>query len=227
MKYQGSFELSIEASGEYWFKSHYNPSHVTYIPAGILFNGGEGSIYGIPLSSIPLRRFHITFSYGANTGAGDHVCVGITESTDFDIGKTSGMGQKMYCVYGAPIAAYHNLDPPTCPECGACNNWCTSCTSNSNEDCSSCSNDYFLQPSSTTCYFFCPTGYYGNTNTNVCTLCHAYCSACTGASNTECSSCKSGYYLQPSPSSTTCLSTCPETLYYPDSSTNTCASNYY
>ena len=40
-------------------------------------------------------------------------------------------------------------------------------------------------------------------------LCHAYCATCTGALDTECLSCNSGYYLQ----GNTCVQTCSTNSY--------------
>lgn len=105
-----------------------------------------------------------------------------------------------------------------------CDTSCNVCADSTNSQCSSCNSGYFLQPSSTICLSTCTTGYYGNTTNGICTLCDTSCSTCTGASNTQCPSCNSGYYLQPS--STTCLSTCPSTNYYPNSTTNTCKSKF-
>ena len=56
-----------------------------------------------------------------------------------------------------------------------------------------------------------------------CEACDSACATCTGGSSSQCTSCNSGFFLQPS--STTCLDTCPTSYYYADSSTNTCKSN--
>ena len=53
----------------------------------------------------------------------------------------------------------------------------------------------------------------------ICNQCHDYCAACEGGSNTQCTSCNFGYYLQPY--STTCSSDCLDP-YYADSITNKC-----
>lgn len=106
-----------------------------------------------------------------------------------------------------------------------CDLSCSICTGPSNNNCSSCKSSYFLQPSSTICLSTCPTAYYKNTVSNVCILCDTSCSACSDTSNTQCSACNSGYYLQPSLA--TCLSSCPPIGYYIDGTTNTCNSNHY
>ena len=104
-----------------------------------------------------------------------------------------------------------------------CHPSCIACTGSLNRQCTSCASGYYLQPSSTTCLSSCPSGYTGNPTTRQCILCDTACSMCTGTSYTECSACKSGYYLQPS--STICLSSCPSMGYFPNSGSNICDSN--
>ena len=53
-----------------------------------------------------------------------------------------------------------------------------------------------------------------------CKACHSVCAVCTGGTSNDCSSCNSGYFLQPS--STTCASTCPSN-YYGNPTTKTCS----
>ena len=103
--------------------------------------------------------------------------------------------------------------------CSACHASCSQCTSTSNTACSACKSGYYLQPSSTICQSSCPTGYWKDTTNNVCSACHASCSQCTGSLNTQCSACKSSYFLQPS--STICQSSCP-TGYWKDTTNNVC-----
>ena len=71
-----------------------------------------------------------------------------------------------------------------------------------------------------TCESTCPEGYFPNSTTNICDACNGACATCTGPTDTECSTCNIGFYLQPS--STTCLTTCPSEGFWPNSSTNTC-----
>ena len=91
--------------------------------------------------------------------------------------------------------------------CASCNNWCSECTGSLNTQCSACSPGYFLQPSSTTCLDTCPDGYWGDSLSHTCVLCHTSCEVCSDGTHTQCAFCKPGYFLQPS--STTCLNYCP------------------
>ena len=133
----------------------------------------------------------------------------------------------------------HYLQPPpsdttclgSCPngywlddesnQCQPCHAFCSICTSSSHTECTVCNSGFFLQPSSTTCSDSCPDGYWLNSTSNVCENCDISCAICSSSDNTQCSACKSGYFLQPS--LTTCLSTCP-THYYANTSLNTCES---
>ena len=65
--------------------------------------------------------------------------------------------------------------------------------------------------------------YYNVTLTcpNGCLPCNAACSTCTGSANTQCSACKTNYFLQPS--SMTCLNSCPSTGYYPNTTSQVCS----
>ena len=52
-------------------------------------------------------------------------------------------------------------------------------------------------------------GYYLS-GSYICTKCYTGCATCTGTNSNECTSClKESYYLQPSPNSNTCATTCP------------------
>ena len=103
--------------------------------------------------------------------------------------------------------------------CAACHSACTECSGPNFNQCSACSTGYFLQPASTICLNFCPNGYGEDTVNRVCVSCDTSCSQCTGPTNTQCSACSPGYFLQPS--STTCLDSCP-VLYWADLTNNIC-----
>ena len=105
--------------------------------------------------------------------------------------------------------------------CIACHPACSVCTGSLDSQCSACKTNYYLQPSpsETTCLDSCPDGYWPDDLTNKCQTCHASCSICTGAENTVCTACKSGFFLQPS--SATCSDSCPAG-YGGESATNTC-----
>lgn len=130
------------------------------------------------------------------------------------------------------------LDPRTlvgclssCPEgyygypnsniCFACYYVCSTCSGGTNLDCTSCSSGYYLQPTSNQCLTSCPAGYYKDTTLRRCGNCHPSCATCSGSESTQCSSCSTGFFLQPS--STTCSTSCPAVGYWSDSSKNTCS----
>ncbi|KAL4506318.1 hypothetical protein ABPG73_017052 [Tetrahymena malaccensis] len=66
---------------------------------------------------------------------------------------------------------------------------------------SQCPTNKFKNPDNT-CKPSCPKGYYKDYQQQSCLLCDTKCSACTGSSPTECSSCNLGYELN----GTTCIS---------------------
>ena len=107
--------------------------------------------------------------------------------------------------------------------CLPCFAACSACTGENNGQCSACFSGYFLQlsPATSTCLDSCPVGYWGDITINTCIECDAACSDCTGAANTQCSACNTGYFLQPN--STTCLDSCPDG-YWQDSANHSCAS---
>ena len=104
--------------------------------------------------------------------------------------------------------------------CASCNKWCSQCTGSLNSECSACSLGYFLQPSSATCLDSCPSGYWEDTTNHICSPCDPSCSEYLDGTNTQCSSCKPGYFLQPS--STICLDSCP-TGYWRDTVNHICS----
>ena len=127
--------------------------------------------------------------------------------------------------------------------CAACHLACSICMGPLIHQCYACNSGYFLQPSRIGCDDSCPDGYWpdytskscqechnfclkcsGNgfwqdAGSKQCQPCHAYCSICTSASNTDCTVCNSGFFLQPS--STTCSDSCP-TGYGKNCATKTC-----
>ena len=108
--------------------------------------------------------------------------------------------------------------------CTPCNAACEACLDGTHTQCSSCNSGFFLQPlpSTSTCLDFCPQGYWGNTGSHTCDTCSTACSGCTGASDTQCTDCNPGYFLQPAPSATTCLNSCPPG-YWEDTTNHICA----
>lgn len=112
----------------------------------------------------------------------------------------------------------------------ACSSGCDGCTSSSATSCTSCSPSVsptlYLSPSGS-CAAACPTGSIPESDGQYCMLCDDACVHCTALGNTNCvaaSGCRSGYYQQPSPDTTSCLASCPAIGYYPNSVTNKCES---
>ena len=104
--------------------------------------------------------------------------------------------------------------------CAPCHEACSSCTGPSKSQCESCHPGYYLQWNSTKCLKGCVApGYWPDPLTNLCATCSAECKSCSGPFNTQCTSCNSGFFLQPH--STTCSYLCPAG-YYPDSQVNVC-----
>ena len=188
--------------------------------------GGPEWAWGSPINSLGgVRSFYITTE--------GQTCIGICNQATVDSVFCTDM-----CPYqpwiqtgnlGYPYANYPcdstcssgNCYGPAPNLC--CHASCKTCWGPSSTVCSECTAGNFLQPSSTTCSNSCPTGYWGNSATKTCDACHTYCAACTGATSTQCSSCKTGYFKQPAPNANTCASTCPSG-YYKNTGTNTCSS---
>jgi proprotein convertase subtilisin/kexin type 5 len=110
--------------------------------------------------------------------------------------------------------------------CVLCSSPCASCGS-SITDCLSCQSSpqqTYLQPLAVhLCLTSCPNNYFPVPSpSNNCQKCPVQCTLCTGPSNTECSACSSGNYLQPAPFTTTCTSTCP-LHYYANNTLHECA----
>ena len=124
------------------------------------------------------------------------------------------------CLSTCPVGYWQDTDNHICASCDVA---CAACTSSASTQCSACKTGFFLRPTGTGCQNSCPSpGYWQDTTNHICAGCHTACSVCTGSSNTQCSACKSGYFLQPAPDDTTCLSTCP-VGYWKDNTDHICA----
>ena len=123
------------------------------------------------------------------------------------------------CLYSCPAGYWQDTTNNICAACSAA---CSRCTDSSSYQCSACKPGFFLQPASTICLDSCPSGYWGDTGINVCSACDAACSLCTGSSNTQCLTCNSGFFLQPVPQDTTCISSCP-LGFWEDATNHICA----
>lgn len=112
---------------------------------------------------------------------------------------------------------------PWANACSPCYIGCATCTNYGYNLCLTCFSGYYFQPTSTnvsSCLTFCPLdGYWADSSSNKCVACASSCKRCTGPTNSMCTVCNNGYYLQPN--SMTCDATCPQN-YFPDSTSNTC-----
>lgn len=107
--------------------------------------------------------------------------------------------------------------------CSNCDGSCVGCTYSST-NCIACHSSYYRQAGSTLCVNPCPSGYYGDPNTNLCTLCPSGCSVCSyGSGLLPCTSCKvsSGVYYYLDSTTNNCVPQCPST-YYANSTDLTC-----
>lgn len=134
------------------------------------------------------------------------------------------------CVSGYFVNASATTCQTTCSDgfwtnslgniCSLCPHECLTCQGSTTPNCTSCKEGYFFITNTSECLPSCPAGYYASTEEGICQPCDEACATCNGSSHDDCSSCNSGYFLQPySPS---CLRTCPEHKYWPDTETNTC-----
>ena len=96
---------------------------------------------------------------------------------------------------------YPNGTGAACLPCDITKN-CLACTT-PGTFCSTCTGVYFLTGS--VCTTTCPTGFYGEPSTNLCTGCNGACATCSGPSASNCSSCPANTFL----SVDTCVLTCP------------------
>ena len=122
------------------------------------------------------------------------------------------------CLSSCPVGYAASPGSTTCSLCYLS---CLTCSGTTNLDCTSCKSGFFLQPNSNQCLTSCPTKYYKDTTVSKCIACQLECTTCFGPSNSQCNSCQSGYFLQPT--STSCLDSCP-LGYWSDSSKNICSS---
>eukprot|EP00359_Climacostomum_virens_P002991 CAMPEP_0204914714 /NCGR_PEP_ID=MMETSP1397-20131031/12618_1 /ASSEMBLY_ACC=CAM_ASM_000891 /TAXON_ID=49980 /ORGANISM="Climacostomum Climacostomum virens, Strain Stock W-24" /LENGTH=310 /DNA_ID=CAMNT_0052086423 /DNA_START=216 /DNA_END=1143 /DNA_ORIENTATION=+ len=78
----------------------------------------------------------------------------------------------------------------------------------SSDGCTSCKNGGLLHPSNKACYTNCPSGYWADHPNKICRECNYACAECNGPdSDSACSKCRNGFYLQPA--SASCALTCP------------------
>eukprot|EP00439_Symbiodinium_sp_Y106_P000855 s231_g1.t1 len=116
------------------------------------------------------------------------------------------------CNYECPPGYYEHGTEEVGGLCKLCSDNCVECTGAL--VCEVCKNNYFLDPTSSTCKTSCPAGWYENIpdetvdTGRTCMQCPAPCNTCNSAN--ECTECKDSAFLTPFG---TCEYTCPPGLY--------------
>jgi proprotein convertase subtilisin/kexin type 5 len=143
----------------------------------------------------------------------------------------STIGANLYlhvssCLLTCPDGYYANSVGNTCDPC---HYGCATCTGPLLTNCTVCSDynnsgtivTYYKIVAATTCDVSCPGGQFINSKApNSCAYCDNSCISCSiSSSNCTINACASGYYYLPSTSN--CLSTCPNN-YYANNSTGIC-----
>ncbi|EET02150.1 VSP [Giardia duodenalis ATCC 50581] len=150
---------------------------------------------------------------------GDENCATCTEgTTPQKCSKCKAAGEKLYlkkessgtgtCVSAVECTAAGSYFPDSTSdpkECKACEATCATCAGAAASQCTSCKTDkpYLKKDSPTnpagTCVAAdgCGDGSYADTSSKECKACHGDCAACTGALETDCTSCQeSSKYLK-------------------------------
>lgn len=109
--------------------------------------------------------------------------------------------------------------------CSKCGSGCARCENEQTNNCSACLPGYYFDNTTNACGTSCPDGFYTNNETLRCIPCPETCETCSGSDtqNVSCLSCSSGYYLQLPPHPPTCLTTCLDPTFCPNSSDNSCS----
>ena len=241
----GTFELNVDNS---FLKTRYNAAYVSYPDSTtvVVASGATTRIIGEPITTTSVRSYQLKF-----TNYGTDICFGLISTPDIDsvtldggdfsehwgvcVGATYPTGQLVTecpcdpCATGcATCTGAASTDCTSCitgyyyeTTCKPCHAACSACFDYSSVHCTACKPGYFLHPASTICADYCPDRHWKDTTNNTCVPCDIACSACLGSSNSECSACNSGYFLQPSPESTTCLNSCPSG-YWKDITNHIC-----
>ena len=122
------------------------------------------------------------------------------------------------CLENCPSSYYPDDEKGACNACYA---YCTTCTGPNKNNCASCADGFYFNPTNQTCSTSCPDGYWKDKSSNNCASCDAACLKCLSAGSEQCVDCVEGYYLQPQ--SVGCNASCPSG-YYPNSSARACYS---
>ena len=136
------------------------------------------------------------------------------------------------CVSGYYLqpAPNNSICLTTCPDlywknsrvCTACHSYCSECNGSTKNKCTACKEAYIYQSVvATTCDTYCYDGSYLLEDGSSCANCSHPCATCTDGASASCLSCKTGFFLQPSPNTSVCLDHC-SLGFYPNSSTKSC-----
>mgnify|MGYP003878693857 FL=1 len=219
VSWEGTGSVYFSMTTNDFLKNIYDDSLVVFNSTTQLYlASGAGTVYGVAITT-PVPSNPVIY-YGFNTGGSfSKLCVGILHSSEvsgFSPSNTFFNSGKSVCLQqpnGVELG---------CQYCAPCSEGCSACSGGLESECYGCQSGYFRQPDSQACATTCPDPYNPDPATKSCKLCHDYCAECFGTTVDECTSCNTGYYLQPS--STTCAESCPPGSST-DSSTNTCTSN--
>lgn len=85
------------------------------------------------------------------------------------------------CDLLCPSPGYHT--DSVSKTCIKCNSSCYNCNGGLATNCTECAGSTYLTTTNT-CVSTCPASFFPSVNPNVCSSCHPFCSACTGALNT-------------------------------------------
>lgn len=85
-------------------------------------------------------------------------------------------GYNGVCQLSCPLGSYP--DNTTIPICVNCPVNCLTCSQSGN--CISCTSNAFFSPYDNLCHIPCPTNYYGDPSTKVCSMCDTSCLTCHG-----------------------------------------------
>ena len=157
------------------------------------------------------------------------ICFGLTEISDINsVNLNSGDYSSDWgtCAGNAYGSMHPNgLIDFVCP-CTPCDVQCTKCSGPSYTECSACNTGFYLQPTSTSCLNTCPTGHWKDDTNHICAECHFACSNCADGTDTQCSACNPGYFLQGS-TCTACHSACSACTGSFNTQCSACKINYY
>lgn len=88
-----------------------------------------------------------------------------------------------------------SMAPTARGRCQPCTAECRLCYGPADDECTDCSNNYYLQPDLHTCLNTCPNDYFPDNLDRRCYRCYSPCVTCNNGDSNQCLSCHNGYYL--------------------------------